>query len=100
LPETTFEKLDRVLVFVEWDLAYLLAVVTGKSKDFSNHVPLMLKYGSPPPHCNSFRYENCWVERDGFQEIVEKSWSTPTFRKFDMDNWQEKARRLRRHIKS
>jgi hypothetical protein len=58
LPEPTFEKLDRVLIFVESDLAYHLAVVTSKNRNIFVHVPLMLKYGSPPPHCNAFRYEN------------------------------------------
>jgi hypothetical protein len=40
------------------------------------------------------------VERDGFHEIVCNSWNSPTFHKFDIDKWQEKTRRLRRHIKS
>jgi hypothetical protein len=99
LPDPTFEKLDRVLVSVEWDLVYPVAVVTGKNRNVSDHVPLMLNNGSPPPHCNSFRYENCWVERDGFHEIVCNSWNSPTFHKFDIDKWQKKTRRLRRHIK-
>jgi hypothetical protein len=99
LPDPIFEKLDRVLVSVEWDLAYPLAVVIGKNRNIFDHVPLMRNYWSPPPHCNSFRYENCWVERDGFQEIVSNSWNSLTFHKFDFDKWQEKARRLRRHIK-
>jgi hypothetical protein len=54
LLEPTFEKLDIVLVSVESDLAYPLEVVIGKNRNIFVHVPLMLKYGSPPPHCNAF----------------------------------------------
>jgi endonuclease/exonuclease/phosphatase family metal-dependent hydrolase len=43
LPDSTLEKLDRVLVSSELDLAFPLAVFTGKNRDISKHVPLMLK---------------------------------------------------------
>jgi hypothetical protein len=69
------------------------------NRDISDHVSLLLKYGAPPPHCNSFRYENCWREREGFMDIVKESWSAITYHKFDIDKWQEKMSRLRRHIK-
>jgi hypothetical protein len=39
------------------------------------------------------------MERDGFEEIVKESWTANTYHKFDIDKWQEKMRRLRRHIK-
>jgi hypothetical protein len=87
------------MVTAEWDQAYPLAVVTGMNRDISDHVPLLLKYGATPPHSNSFRYENYWVEREGFVEIVRESWNSVTLHKYDIDKWQEKVRRLRRHIK-
>jgi mannosylglycoprotein endo-beta-mannosidase len=99
LPDPTFEKLDRVLVTAEWDQAFPLAVVTGMNRDISDHVPLLLKYGATPPHSNSFRYENCWMEREGFVDIVKETWNSVTFHRHDIDKWQEKVRRLRRHIK-
>jgi hypothetical protein len=99
LPDPIFEKLDRGLVTAEWDQAFPLAVVTSMNRDISNHVPLLLKYGVTPPHSNSFRYENCGVEREGFVDIVKESWTASTYHKFDIDKWQEKMRRLRRHIK-
>jgi hypothetical protein len=69
------------------------------NRDISYHVPLLLKYGAPPPHCNSFRYEIFWLERDGFMNIVRESWTASTYHKYDIDKWQEKMRRLRRHVK-
>lgn len=93
LDDPTFEKLDRVLVSPDWDLSFPLG------RDLSDHVPLLLSTGVDPPHINHFRYENCWVERKGFVEVVKQSWYAPTFCKFDVDKWQEKARRVRRHLK-
>jgi hypothetical protein len=70
LPDPTFEKLDRVLVTSEWDQAFPLAVVIGMNRDISDHVHLLLKYGATPPHSKSFRYENCWMEREGLDGVV------------------------------
>jgi hypothetical protein len=39
------------------------------------------------------------MEREGFVEIVKESWNANTYHKFDIDKWQEKVRKLRRHIK-
>jgi hypothetical protein len=99
LPNPTYEKLDRVLVTSEWDRGNPLTVVTGMTTDISDHVPLLLKCGAPPQHCNSFRYENCWVEREGFAEIVRNCWTRGSYNVHDIDKWQEKMRRLRRALK-
>jgi hypothetical protein len=99
LPDPTYEKLDRVLVTSEWDRGNPLVVVTGMTRDISDHVPLILKCGPPPQHCNSFRYENCWVEREGFAEIVTNCWTRGSYHVHDIDKWQEKMRRLRRPLK-
>jgi hypothetical protein len=78
------------LVTSEWDRGNPLAVVTGMNRDIFDHVPLMLKCGAPPQHCNSFRYENCWVESEGFSEIVTNYWNRGSFHVHDIDKWQEK----------
>lgn len=94
--DPTFEKLDRVLVSKEWNVAYPLAVVTGLNRELSDHVPLHLNTRVAPPHSDMFRFENCLFEREGFVEMVEKSWTSPTYCAHDIDKWQEKARRFRR----
>jgi hypothetical protein len=99
LPYAMFEKLDRVLVTSAWDQSFPLAVVTRMNRDISDHVPLLLKCGDPPHHCNSFRYENCWMERDGFLDTVANNWNSRSFHIHDIDKRQEKMRRLRRALK-
>lgn len=95
----TFEKLDRILVSTEWESAHPLASVSGLGRDLSDHEPLSLSSGVEPPHSNILRFENCWPEREGFQEMVKESWSAPTYCKHDVDKWQEKVRRFRRHVR-
>lgn len=97
--DPTFEKLDRFFVSTKWELQFPLATVTALNRDMSDHVPLQLSTGVEPPFCNTFRFENCWLERDGFKEIVIQSWQAATYCLHDVDKWQEKARRLRRHLK-
>jgi hypothetical protein len=41
LPDPTYEKLNRVLVTLDWDRSYPLAVVAGMNGDISDHVPLL-----------------------------------------------------------
>jgi endonuclease/exonuclease/phosphatase family metal-dependent hydrolase len=44
---TTFEKLDRVLVSVEWQEKYTLVSVRGLTRTGSDHTPLLIETGSP-----------------------------------------------------
>jgi hypothetical protein len=64
-----------------------------------DHVPQLLKYRAPPPHYNSFRYENCWIERDVFLDLVKEIWRAKAFHVHDIDKCQDKMRRLRINIK-
>lgn len=56
LENPTYEKLDRILVSTEWELAFPLATVTGLSRDLSDHVPLLLASGVYPPYCKTSRF--------------------------------------------
>lgn len=87
LDNPTFEKIDRILVSTDWDLTFPLATVTGMSRDLSDHVPLLLAFGTVPPHSDQFIYEKCRIEREGFLEVVKQSWNAPTYCQFDMDKW-------------
>lgn len=59
-------------------------------RDMSNHVPPLLSSRIEPPHCNTIRYENYWVEREGFQDVARKSWHAPSYCRHDVDKWQKK----------
>jgi hypothetical protein len=71
--DPTFEKLDRFLVSLEWDLAYWNVMVVGLNRSFSDHSPLCLNTGGCVPCNNNFRYELCWNSRADFRRVVSNS---------------------------
>jgi hypothetical protein len=73
----TYEKLDRFLVSLEWDLHYNNVNVSGLSRSFSDHAPLCLKTDFAPPLLRDFRYELCWMLKPNFRKLVENNWSMP-----------------------
>src|SRR6266540_5587974 len=42
LPTTTFEKLDRVLMMIEWQFKFPLVSVQALDRGLSDHTPLLL----------------------------------------------------------
>jgi hypothetical protein len=76
--DPTFEKLDRVLVSAEWEQKFPLTIVHAKDRSNSDHTPLLLNTGAsshnkqPPP----FKFEQGWLIRDGFRELVANKWQS------------------------
>jgi endonuclease/exonuclease/phosphatase family metal-dependent hydrolase len=71
LQTPTFEKLDRILVSMEWEMQFPQVTVTALSRAIFDHTPLLLNTGiSSQPKANSFRFELSWLLKDGFHEKV------------------------------
>lgn len=47
LPQSTYEKLDRILMITEWEFKYPLVTVQALDRGVSNHTPLLLDTGTP-----------------------------------------------------
>jgi hypothetical protein len=63
----TYEKLDRILVAIEWEEKYPRAAVLALSRNISDRTPLLLSTGirsvqTIPP----FKFELGWFFWDGF----------------------------------
>jgi hypothetical protein len=73
----TYEKLDRILCSIKWELKFARSTVVAHSRVISDHTPLILNAGdlssshTQPP----FKFELGWLLRDGFRELVSKIWS-------------------------
>jgi hypothetical protein len=70
----TFELLDRVLISPTWEEKFPLVTVTTLSRDSSDHTPLLITTGKHPLKSPAFRFENCWFEREGLDELVSQVW--------------------------
>lgn len=64
----TNERLDRILVSIEWEQKFPLFKVTALNREISDHTPLFLN-PRDSTHVNSqplFHFELGWLLHDGF----------------------------------
>jgi hypothetical protein len=64
----TYERLDRVLVSIEWEQNYPLATMEALNREISDHAPLLLITGekAKPKKQPPFMFELGWLLKDGF----------------------------------
>lgn len=76
LPNPTYEKLNRILVRTEWEQKYRLATVVALTREISDHIPLLLDSGDKEPDKKQslFKFEQGWLLREGFFELVSEVW--------------------------
>jgi hypothetical protein len=93
-------KLDKILVFVEWDNKYPLAQVTMLPRGVSDHNPLKITFGEKAQLQEPvFRFEKWWLEVEDFAGIVKKIWESKCPSSDLADIWQFKIRLSRRKIR-
>jgi hypothetical protein len=71
---STFEKLDRILVSMEWEEKYPTTMVIAMSREISDHTPLLLNSRDNTMQSNPpmFKFELGWLLRDGFSNMVKQ----------------------------
>jgi hypothetical protein len=74
LPNPTFEKLDRILISIEWEQHFSLANVKALSRGISDHMPLLLDTSHAPSSGSQplFKFELGWLLHDGFGDMVKE----------------------------
>jgi hypothetical protein len=97
----TFEKLDRILVSVDWEQKFPLVSVRALARSGSDHTPLLLDSGAHAHLGNHapFSFELSWFLHNGFEDIVEREWNSVEVVGTPVDIWQHKIRHLRRFLK-
>ena len=98
LPEPTYEKLDRVLMDMEWEAKYPLVSVHALEciEALSDHAPILLTTGLPKPHDkHQFKFELGWLTREGFAEMVKEIWNKPVGGNSPIQRWNNKMRNMR-----
>ena len=67
---STYEKLDRVLMTTEWELKYPLITVHALDRGVSDHTPLLLETGDPAfqGHPKHFKMELSWLSHEDFKK--------------------------------
>jgi exonuclease III len=100
LDPPTFEKLDRVLMSPEWDLKFPNVTVEALDRTRSDHTPLLLngKVVALTGNHVVFKFEQGWLIRDGFYDMVTSIWEQETKGNHAMEKWQNKIRVVRQHL--
>ncbi|XP_072150422.1 uncharacterized protein [Setaria viridis] len=70
----TMERLDRVLVTVDWELNYPFFYLQALSSDFSDHCPLLLSTNASFHTKRRFHFENWWIKIPGYLDAVQAGW--------------------------
>jgi hypothetical protein len=101
LPNPTYEKLDRILISMEWELKHPLSTVVALSQVISDYTLLIIDTGKPSSGNNPpmFKFELGWLLRDGFMDMVRDVWNSVHDREDVMRCWQVKIRRLHQHLR-
>jgi hypothetical protein len=96
----TFEKLDRILVSIEWEVKFQQVTVRALPRGISYHTPLLLDTGtSSQQRANGFKFELAWLLKDGFHEKVKEVWLRESKGNTSIEIWQNKIRSLRRYLR-
>ena len=98
LADPTYEKLDRVLMCLAWEENYPLTIQQAFAREVSDHTPLFLDTEEGQADKHIFRYENGWFLREGFKELIHKTWNK-NFKGDVLDRWQSRMRELRKKAK-
>jgi hypothetical protein len=96
----TFEKLDRVLVSMDWEIQFPLTSVEPRDRNISDHTPLVINTGASTHLAGNrpFKFERGWLVRDGFYDMVANFWQSESFGSTPLECWQFKIHRLRQHL--
>jgi endonuclease/exonuclease/phosphatase family metal-dependent hydrolase len=96
-----YERLDRVLVSIEWEHNYPLETVEVLNREILDHTPLLPSTGekAKPKKQLPFIFELGWLLKEGFFEVFSEVWKRENRGGTPMQRWQSKIRRLRQFLR-
>jgi hypothetical protein len=100
LANPTFEKLDRVLITMEWE-KFPLTTVQALTREVLDHTPLLLNSGESSLMATQpmFKFELWWLLRDGFMDMVRDIWTNTQVGRTPMERWHGKIHRLCQYLR-
>jgi hypothetical protein len=70
----SMSRIDRALVSSEWLQLWGQQSLWVMQRSVSDHCPIILRCGDFDKGPRPFRFNNHWLQNDGFKKIVEDSW--------------------------
>lgn len=63
-------RLDRFLVFEDWEGHFSGVVQSILPRPVSSHCPILLDGGGVRRGPTPFRFENMWLKKEGFKDLL------------------------------
>ena len=92
-------RLDRFLVSPEWDGLFASSVQSTLPRTLSDHFPILLDCGRIQGGKSSFKFENMWLQSEGFVERVSSWWGSYVFEGSPSFVFSQKLRALKHDLK-
>lgn len=93
------EKLDWVFTSEAWTSQYPNTLVLPLAKPVSDHIPCQVQIGTHIPKAKIFRFENYWLQIQGFKDIVKQNWEQDMHIQNSAKRITAKFKRLKKCLK-
>ena len=67
-------RIDRFLIYEEWEDHFTRVVQTVLARPLSNHFLILLDGGGMRRGPTTFRFENMWLKEKGFKNVLKTWW--------------------------
>jgi exonuclease III len=79
------EKLDWIFTSANWTTLFPHTIATPLAKLSSDHIPIKVQISTSVPKACLFRFEDYWMEFDGFYDTIQSSWHSHIYRNSAQD---------------
>jgi hypothetical protein len=73
--EPLLHRLDWFFISQEWSTVFPDSYVKTMLRDISDHVPCLVSFKPKIPKPTIFRFENFWLELEGFMNLFQTTWN-------------------------
>jgi hypothetical protein len=95
----SMSRLDRIFISPSWFDCWGDPLVQVLERDVADHCPLVLRYSSDDWGPKPFRFNNYWLQSNGFKDVIRTAWDS-----CQVDGWmgfvlKEKLKVIKNAIK-
>ncbi|XP_035544586.1 uncharacterized protein LOC118347981 [Juglans regia] len=95
----SWSRLDRFLISPSWELQYPVVSQKRLPRICSDHFLVMLDGGGIIGGRRPFKFENMWLKKEGFVDLVRQWWSSYLFEGNPSNVLARKLKALKMHLK-